>query len=705
MGRSFTCGSPCAKSLAVFFHTPKAPHYVLFNKVPSYEHLCVFGCLCFPNLHNSTLDKLSPRSTPCLFLGYPIQHKGYRCLDLKSNRIIISRHVIFDESTFPTAEKLTQHSTKYDFLVDSDEPSPLFRAILQSPIPVPSQTVPVSSSSPAIPSLAQPPVPAPVRHPMTTRSQVGIRKTKPIVSLLTSSFSRIPTTHHKALLDPNWKPAMIEEYDAQIKNKAWRLVPRPVGANIVNSMWLYKHKFGADGSLLRHKARLVANGKSQEAGVDYEETFSPVVKPATIRTVINLSLSRGWDIRQLDVKNAFLHGCLSETIYMHQPPGFVDKSQPHHVCKLDKALYGLKQAPCAWNARFTNFLAQLSFKTSKCDASMFVYRNGNNIAYLLLYVDDIIITGSTKQLIDTITNALKKEFPMTDMGRLNYFLGVKAEYNKAGILLTQQHYAREIIERAGMADCKPISTPVDVNSKLSADASDQIKNATEYRSLAGGLQYLTFTRPDIMYAVQQVCLFMHDPRVNHLHALKHIIRYIQGTQNHGLQLFKSNVTNLTTYSDADWGGCPDTRRSTSGYCVYLGDNLVSWSSKRQQTVSRSSAEAEYKGVANTVAETCWLRNLLMELHCPLKTGTLVFCDNISSVYLSNNPVEHQRTKHIEIDLHFVREKVAIGHVKVLHVPSSHQYADIFTKGLPSTLFREFRSNLTVRSTDAYTAGE
>lgn len=197
---------------------------------------------------------------------------------------------------------------------------------------------------------------------------------------------------------------------------------------------------------------------------------------------------------------------------------------------------------------------------------------------------------------------------------------------------------------------------------------------------------------------------MHDHREQHMNALRRIIRYIKGTSSHGLQIFKSKLNTLTAYSDADWAGCPDTRRSTSGYAIYLGDNLISWSSKRQQTVSRSSTKAEYKGTANAVAETCFLRNLLLKLHLPIRTATLVFCDNIISVYLSSNLVKHQRTKHIEIDLHFVREKVALGQFKVIHVPSSLQYADIFTKGLPTSLFTDFRSSLTVRCANDLTAG-
>lgn len=227
---------------------------------------------------------------------------------------------------------------------------------------------------------------------------------------------------------------------------------------------------------------------------------------------------------------------------------------------------------------------------------------------------------------------------------------------------------------------------------------------TDFRSLAGALQYLTFTRPDISYAVQQICLHMHDPREPHLAALKRILCYVHGTLHLSLLLRPSAQTELLVYSDADWAGCPDTHRSTSGFAVFLGDSLISWSSKRQNTVSRSSAEAEYRAVANAVAEVTWLRQLLQELHVPLSRTTLVYCDNISTVYMSSNPVQHQRTKHIEIDLHFVRERVALGEIRVLQVPTSSQYADIFTKGLPTSVFMEFRSSLNVQGFDAPTNG-
>ncbi|XP_019105451.2 uncharacterized mitochondrial protein AtMg00810-like [Beta vulgaris subsp. vulgaris] len=381
---------------------------------------------------------------------------------------------------------------------------------------------------------------------------------------------------------------------------------------------------------------------------------------------------------------------------MHQPVGFRDPAHPTHVCLLKKSLYGLKQAPRAWYMRFADYVATLGFTHSKSDYSLFIDQNGSDLAYLLLYVDYIILTASSDALRQSIMTSLSTEFAMKDLRSLSYFLGIDVTRHAGGLFLSQRKYSPEIIERAGMASCKPSPTPVDTKPKMSAHASTPYEDPSHYRSLAGALQYLTFARPDISYSVQQVCLFMYDPREEHMHALKRIVRYIQGTLDHGLHLYPSSTSSLISYTDADWGGCPDTRRSTSGYCVFLGDNLVSWYAKRQPTLSRSSAEAEYRGVANVVSESCWLHNLLLKLNCPIQKATLVYCDNVSAIYLYGNPINHQRTKHIELHIHFVREKVARGQVRVLHVPSRHQLADIFTKGLPLVLFIDLRDNLSIR---------
>ncbi|KAJ0804262.1 putative RNA-directed DNA polymerase [Helianthus annuus] len=497
---------------------------------------------------------------------------------------------------------------------------------------------------------------------------------------------------------------MTTEYNALIRNGTWELVKRQPNMNVIRSMWLFKHKYKSDGTLERYKARLVCDGRTQQVGIDCGETFSPVVKPATIRTVLSIALSKHWSVHQLDVTNAFLHGNLHETVYMYQPVGFRNKYFPDHVCSLKKSLYGLKQAPWAWYQRFTDYVLTMGFQHSRCDASLFTFHQGGHTAYLLLYVDDILLVTSSDTLRNDLMAKLASEFAMKDLGPLRYFLGISVSRYARTMFLSQQSYACDIIARAGMQSCNPVATPVDTNTKLGASTGDIFHDPTLYRSLAGALQYLTFTRPDITYAVQQVCMHMHSPRTTHWLALKRIIRYIKGTLSFGLTLSAHSSPSLVSYTDADWAGCPDTRRSTSGYCIYFGDNLISWSSKRQTTVSRSSAEAEYRGVANVVAEICWLRNLLLELRHPLTRATLVYCDNVSAIYLSGNPVQHQRTKHIELDIHFVREQVQRGQVRILHVPSRYQIADIFTKGLPRILFEDFRSSLSIQSPPASTAG-
>ncbi|KAJ9542336.1 hypothetical protein OSB04_028842 [Centaurea solstitialis] len=689
----------------------------LYQKEPSYSHLRTFGCLCYPLIPSSTIHKLQPRSTSCVFLGYPPNHRGYKCYDLSSHKIIICRHVLFDETQFPFSG-VTKSPLSYDFLDEDSSPylthhhqTPPSSSAVTMPTPIREHTSPLQTSPVPDPQYSSSPVPEHISHLQPSRpigqplvANMAFLNPRPSSISTLKLLSPIPQNPVSALHDPNWKLAMKDEYDALMKNKTWDLVPRPAGVNIIRSMWIFRHKVKSDGSFERYKARLVGDGKTQQVGVDCGETFSPVVKPATIRTVLSLALSNAWPIHQLDVKNAFLHGELNEVVYMHQPMGFRDLNHPDHVCLLRKSLYGLKQAPRAWYKRFADFVSSIGFSHSRSDHSLFIYKRGSDLAYILLYVDDILLTASSETLRQSIMTRLSSEFAMKDLGLLSYFLGIAVTHHKNGLFLSQRKYTEDIIERAGMSSCKSTPTPIDTKPKLSTDTTIPCSDPTLYRRLAGALQYLTFTRPDISYAVQQVCLFMHDPREAHMHALKRIIRYLSGTLDHGLHLYRSTANSLISYTDTDWGGCPDTRRSTSGYCVYLGDNLISWSSKRQPTLSRSSVEAEYRGVANVVSESCWLRNLLLELHHPIQKATLVYCDNVSAIYLSGNPVQHQRTKHIEMDILFVREKVARGEVRVLHVPSRYQIADIFTKGLPAVLFEDFRASLNIRSPPVSTAG-
>ncbi|KAJ9559993.1 LOW QUALITY PROTEIN: hypothetical protein OSB04_005153 [Centaurea solstitialis] len=694
-------------STSINFDTP---YYRLFQKHPSYFHLRVFGCLCYP--HITTPHKLAPRSTPCVFLGYPSQHRGFRCLDLSTRRIIISRHVVFDESIFPFGSVTPTNPPSYSFLDDCSDTSPIMRDILHShhlpPTPTVSSTTPLSSTAlspspnqssadipgphlpPSLPSVSSP-TPHPT-HPMTTRSKSGIVKPTQRLNLHTTSITPLPRSHLQALQDPNWRQAMNEEYHALIKNKTWVLVPRPPRVNVVRSMWLFRHKYHADGSLSRYKACLVANGRSQQQGIDCDETFSPVVKPATIRTVLSIAVSQHWPIHQLDVKNAFLHGHLQETVYMHQPPGFRDPRYPDHVCHLQRSLYGLKQAP---ERGITDSLSMLFRLHSRTDPSLFIYHSSHATAYLLLYVDDIILTASSTALLRQIISQLGHEFAMTDLGALNYFLGISASRSSTGLFLSQQKYAAEILERAHMLNCKPARTPAEPGHKLGTDGPP-VADPTLYRSLAGALQYLTFTRPDIAFAVQQICLYMHDPREPHLHALKRILRYIQGTLTHGLQLHVSPSSDLIAYTDADWGDVLPLADLLPVTTLCLGHLNVKVSS--HALVPKQNIVESLMPLPRLVGSEISFANSTD--HLPKLPLFIV----ITAVYMSSNPVQHQRTKHIEIDIHFVRDKVAIGHVRVLHVPSSSQYADIFTKGLSTSLFLDFRSSLNVRNPDVQTAG-
>jgi histone deacetylase 1/2 len=314
---------------------------------------------------------------------------------------------------------------------------------------------------------------------------------------------------------------------------------------------------------------------------------------------------------------------------------------------------------------------------------------------LLVYVDDIILVSSSDSAADRLVAALSGDFAVKNLGHLHYFLGLEVAHGEAGLMLTQKKYSLDLLRRAGMLKCKAATTPMSSTDRLSALDGDPLSadDATEYRSIVGGLQYLTITRPDISYAVNRVCQYLHTPRDSHWTAVKRILRYICHTATYGLYLQYMPACVLSAFSDADWAGCPDDRRSTGGYAIFLGPNLIAWSARKQATVSRSSTEAEYKAVANATAEIIWIQSLLRELGVSQGQPPILWCDNIGATYLSSNPVFHARTKHIEVDYHFVREHVARKLLQIKFIPSKDQLADIFTKPLPLPQFEGFRRNL------------
>jgi hypothetical protein len=294
---------------------------------------------------------------------------------------------------------------------------------------------------------------------------------------------------------------MEEEYEALMSNGTWELVPRHQDSNVVTGKWVFTHKLCADGALDRYKARWVLQGFTQCHRVNYDEIFSPVVKPATAPTVLATAISRDWPIQQLNVKNAFLHDTLSETVFCCQPTGFADPARSDLVYRLRKSLYGLKQAPRAWYSRFATYLTTLGFIEAKSNTSLFILRRGSDTVYLLLYVDDIILTASSTGLLRCTISVLQREFAMKDLGPLHHFLGITVERRPDGLFLHQCTYTLDILKRAVMVDCKPCTTPVDLQTKLAGDSGPLVDDASQFQSIAGALQYLTFTRSDIAYAV------------------------------------------------------------------------------------------------------------------------------------------------------------------------------------------------------------
>jgi hypothetical protein len=362
----------------------------------------------------------------------------------------------------------------------------------------------------------------------------------------------------------------------------------------------------------------------------------------------------------LDVQNAFLHGVLEEEVYMKQPPGFHVASHPEYVCKLDKALYGLKQAPRAWYSRLSAKLVQLGFHASKADTSLFMYHRAKVQMYLLIYVDDIIVVSSTDVAVKALLNDLRSEFALKDLGALNYFLGIEVKPSSDGIVLTQEKYTTDILRRVGMQDCKVMRTPLLADEKLSLSDGDLLTSddATNYRSVVRALQYLTPTRPDISFFVNKVCQFLHVPTTAHWSVVKRILRYLHGTCDLGILIRRSSLFLLSAFFDADWAGNVDGMRSTGGFAIFLGPNLITWCARKQAIVSRSSTEAEYKALANATTEVIWVQSVLAELGINLPRSPCLWCDNLGSTYMTVNPRFHGRTKHIEIDFHFIRERVA-----------------------------------------------
>nr|KAJ0195950.1 hypothetical protein LSAT_V11C700347840 [Lactuca sativa] len=673
---------------------------LVYKVTTVFDKLRVFGCLCFATKLNNS-DKFSERADKCIFLGYAFDKKGYKVLSLDSNLVFVSRDIKFYESVFPFKLKhssLTDKSTvllddlfsydesiSYSILLDNtnleelrgahqlngasadqnlDEtfPSNVSNQSGEADVPSSDEVVPTSSllteenvSFDTNPSDGRT-IHMPSRfsdYVVEGKHKYGIERSVNYSALnsenlcFVASLNKIvePQTYSEAVLDPKWIKAMNEEMEALYRNSTWEIVGLPKGRKAIGCRWIYKIKYKSNGEIERYKARLVAKGYSQREGIDYEETFSPVAKIVTVRVCLTLAIHHAWPLYQLDINNAFLYGDPSENVYMQLPEGYHSKKD-NRVCRLIKSLYGLKQAPRKWNEKRSSSLSSFGFEQSINDYSLFVKKVKHVIVILLVYVDDIIITGNCRDELENVKKKLKSQFLIKDLGELKYFLGIEVIKTGQGICLNQRKYCLELLQEFGMLACKPVKTPLEPNlvikRECDLDPSD----------------YVTVK----------------------------VLKRLSRERN-------SYNKKFIGFVDADWAKCLFSRRSVTGYLVYFAGSLVSWKRKKQSTVSRSSTESEYRALGSVTCEIVWILKLLCDLGITGLNPIKIFCDNESAIKLVLNPVFNERSKHFEVDLHFVREMVENGVIKVNKVDSLNQNADVLTKALGSSQHEYISSRL------------
>ena len=506
-----------------------------------------------------------------------------------------------------------------------------------------------------------------------------------------------PSTIQEASENREWKRAADTEYQSLMENETWELVKLPSNQKSIGCKWVFKAKRGEDSKVERLKARLVAKGCSQTYGENYDETFSPVVRFSSIRTLLAFAIQIDMLIHQMDVVTAFLNGKLKEEICMQQPPGYVEQGKEHLVCKLKKSLYGLKQSPRCWNTAFREYMESIHYKQSAADPCVFIKAEKEGITIVAVYVDDLIIFAKTAEKMDEVKKNLATKFKMKDLGKLHYCLGITIEQDKKNMCLClhQKQYIQEMIERYGLSEAKTVATPADVNVKLKKIYGvSKTVDSSWYQSMVGSLLYAcNATRPDIAQAVGVVSKFSSNPNEAHLTAVKRIMRYLKGTINIALYYKKTEDKALIGYSDADWAGDQDDRHSTTGNLFLMSGGTISWLSKKQPGVTLSTAEAEYVALSTATQEAVWLRRMLAELQVKPGDPTVIMEDNTGAIAIAKNPVSHSRTKHIDIRYHYVREAVQDNLINLRYCPTEEMTADVLTKSLPRERFEKLRKNM------------
>lgn len=708
----------------------KSPCELWFNETMKFDYFKVFGSMIYAHIPKQKRQKLDKKAEKLLFVGYSENMKGYRVYDSDSGTVKVVRDVIFEkDASHSNRSKTTNvcnvNNLKEQTETESDEnvvrlsfgDSDVFDVVsnesqTETASLSESGTEPVISLSDSDTDSSSGSNSTIVDATESERNFCDLTQSNVLEGRLRSNLQANvvqscaflatcdePYTYEQAIKSENnreWMDAMREEIDSLVKSGTWVLVEAPKDQKIVDNRWVFRIKRNPDNSVDRYKARLVARGFSQTYGVDYTETFSPVVKFVSIRCLLAIAAERKMFIKQFDVKTAFLYGELVESVYMKQPIGFTDKT--NRVCKLVKSLYGLKQAPRCWNTKFKQFIVDFEFKETEADSCVFIRKNGGVMTYLAIFVDDGLIISENENQIQPVIEFLQSHFEIKIMDA-KYFLGLEINrFTDGSIHLNQQAYIKKVLANFGFEDSTPVSTPADYQQVLQG-GEKSVGVTFPYRHVVGSLIYLAIgTRPDISFAVGYVSRFLENPANIHVTAVKRILRYLKRTSDYGILFSSNNVNNFEfcIYSDADYAGCIETRRSTTGYCLLIGSSTISWSSERQSTVSHSTAESEYIAASQASRELVWMKRLLAQLDDKIEIKLpILFVDNESAVKLIKNPVQHKRTKHIEVKYHYVREKHSEKVFVVKGISTENQLADIFTKALPKVRFQILRSKLNV----------
>ena len=677
------------------------PYECLHGEKPEVGHLRVFGCVAYAHIPKDERVKFGSKARKCVFLGYGEAVKAYRLYDMDRGRVIHSRDVIFNEKEVTMQVEPPVQTQK--------EPMMQVKAPIQAQKePVMEVKPPTQTQKEPAPVVEEPDVPGYIEdgdpepcedEPMAEPAGRPVRERKAPERfgewVYLSRCSAEPTSVSEALSGPNsdkWTSAMNEEMDSLHEHNVWDYCELPEGRKAIGSKWVFKEKIGSDGTTERYKARLVAQGYSQRQGLDYDETFSPVARAESVRTIMALAAKHNMVVHQMDVKTAFLNGKLEEEVYMRQPEGFIKEGQEHLVCRLKKAIYGLKQASRCWNATLHDGLCDIGFTQSTNDPCVYTSVGPKGLVIIAVHVDDLIIAGETEQSVQSIKSSIGDRYTVKDLGKLEYVLAISVNQHADGIWIGQPGYTKKVLERFNMMDCKPVSTPADSSTKLmKAGEDDELCDRELYQSEVGSLLYLSvWTRPDIAFAVGNAAKFCAEPTKTHWTAVKRIMRYLKGTMDLGLQYVRDCEESCEGYSDADWAGDTNDRKSTSGYIFQTAGAPISWRSRRQNCVALSTAEAEYIALANAAQEAVWLQRLLDDLHDNSEKPMVIHEDNQAAISMSKNQQYHGRAKHIDIKYHYIRELVADKCVVLKYCPTDSMIADILTKGLSKEKFIKIR---------------